>query len=138
MWLTHTIFIVGLLFERKAGWGGQRREDHRVGALLALRWLWPQTVLGGGAIIILAFAQPATLPYVLILASGLALAVPFAVATSRREFGRLLMRLGLGRLPEEIAPPPILRAIALPALEADAGSSPPKARLSECSKACGP
>lgn len=138
MWLTHTIFIVGLLFERKAGWGGQRREDHRVGALLALRWLWPQTVLGGGAIIILAFAQPATLPYVLIIASGLALAVPFAVATSRREFGRLLMRLGLGRLPEEIAPPPILRAIALPALEADAGSSPPKARLSECSKACGP
>jgi hypothetical protein len=57
---------------------------------------------------------------------------------SWHEFGRLLMRLGLGRLPEEIAPPPILRAIALPALDTAPASPPPKAGLSECSKACGP
>jgi membrane glycosyltransferase len=74
----------------------------------------------------------------LIFAGGLALAAPFAVVTSRSEFGSLLTRLGLGRLPEEIAPPPILRAIALPALEVAAISSPPEARLTECSKACGP
>jgi hypothetical protein len=48
------------------------------------------------------------------------------------------MRLGLGRLPEEIAPPPILRAIALPALGVAPASAPPKAGLPECSKACGP
>jgi membrane glycosyltransferase len=138
MWLAHTIFLGGLLLGRKTGWSGQKREDHRVPVALALRWLWPQTVLGWGAIIILAFAQPAALPYVLIIAGGLALAAPFAVVTSRSEFGRLLTRLGLGRLPEEIAPPPILRAIALPALDVAAISSPPEARLTECSKACGP
>jgi membrane glycosyltransferase len=64
--------------------------------------------------------------------------VPFAVVTSRREVGRLLTRLGLGRLPEEIAPPPILRDMALPALDIAAISPPPEARLTECSKACGP
>lgn len=138
MWLAHTIFLGSLLFGRNIGWSGQKREYHRVPAAVALRWLWPQTVLGWGAIIILAFAQPAALPYVLIIAGGLALAAPFAVVTSRSEFGRLLMRRGLGRLPEEIAPPPILRAIALPALDAAAISSPPEARLTECSKACGP
>jgi membrane glycosyltransferase len=138
MWLAHTIFLGGLLFGRTIGWSGQKREDHRVPAALALRWLWPQTVLGWGAIIILAFAQPAALPYVWIIAGGLALAAPFAVVTSRSEFGRLLTRLGLGRLPEEIAPPPILRAIGLPALDVAAISSPPEARLTECSKPCGP
>jgi membrane glycosyltransferase len=138
MWLTHTIFLGSLLFGRDIGWSGQKREHRRVPAALALRWLWPQTVVGWGAIIILAFAQPAALPYVVIIAGGLALAAPFAVVTSRSEFGRLLMRLRLGRLPEEIAPPPILRAIALPALDTAAIPSPPEARLTECSKACGP
>ena len=98
-----------------------------------------KTALGWGAIAILARTHPAALPYALIPAGGLALAVPFAMVSSRREFGRLLMRLGLGRLPEEIAPPPILRAIASAAIDAAPTSSPPlKAGLSECSKACGP
>jgi membrane glycosyltransferase len=39
-----------------------------------------------------------------------------AVLTASPAFGRLLMGSGIGRLPEETAPPPILRALALPAL----------------------
>lgn len=138
MGLAHTIFLGGLLFGCDIGWNGQRRDDHGVPVSLALRWLWPQAALGWGVIALLALTYPAALPYALIFAGGLALAVPFAVVTSRREFGRLLMRLGLGRLPEEIAPPPILRAIALPALGVAPASAPPKAGLPECSKACGP
>jgi hypothetical protein len=48
------------------------------------------------------------------------------------------MRARLVALPEEIAPPPILRAVGVPALEAAPAAPPPKAGLSECSKACGP
>ena len=138
VWLAHTIFLAGLVSGRETGWKGQRRDDHGVTVTLALRWLWPQTVLGWGVIALLALTQPAALPYALILACGPALAVPFAVVTSRRAFGRVLMRARLVALPEEIAPPPILRAIGPPALEAALAAPSPKAGLSECSKACGP
>jgi len=138
MSLAHTIFLAGLAFGREVGWKSQRRDDHEVTVPLALRWLWPQTLLGWGMLALLAVMQPAALPYALILAGGLALAVPFAVVTSRRAFGRLLMRARLVALPEEIAPSPILRAIGLPALEAAPAAPPPKVGLSECSKVCGP
>jgi membrane glycosyltransferase len=138
MWVAHTIFLAGLAFGRDRGWKSQRRDDHGVTVSLALRWLWPQTLLGWAAIALLAYTHPAALPYALVIACGPALAVPFAVVTSRREFGRLLMRAKLAALPEDIAPPPILRAIGLPTLAAAPPAPPPKAGLSECSKACGP
>ncbi len=147
MWLAHTIFLARLLLDREPAWGGQQRDEHAVPLSLAIRRLWPQVLLGWTAIAIVGLTHPAALPSVLVLAGGLALTVPFAVITSWPGFGRLLMRLGLGRLPEEIAPPPILRAVALPAL---AGAAPPigtasaiaatpsSPGLSECSPASGP
>lgn len=118
MWLAHTIFLARLAFGREIGWRGQARDEHAVPVALAVRMLWPQTLFGCGAILIVALTDPAALPYVLAVTAGPALAVPFAVVTSQRAFGRLLMRTRLAALPEEIAPPPILRAIGLPALAA--------------------
>ena len=50
MWFGHTMFLTGLLFGREIGWIGQTRDDHAVPLALALRNLWPHTLLGCGAL----------------------------------------------------------------------------------------
>ena len=46
LWISHTIFLFGLLFNREISWMGQVRDDHAVPLTLALRDLWPQTLVG--------------------------------------------------------------------------------------------
>ena len=46
LWFGHTFFLIGLLFGREIGWIGQTRDDHAVPFTLALRNLWPHTLLG--------------------------------------------------------------------------------------------
>jgi membrane glycosyltransferase len=116
MWFGHTIFLTGLLFGHEIGWIGQTRDDHAVPFALALRNLWPHTLLGCGVIGPLALTHPQAVPYSLFLAAGLALAIPLAVVTAFPAVGRTLARLGLGRLPEETAPPAALSLLALPAI----------------------
>ena len=120
LWFGHTMFLTGLLFGREIGWIGQTRDDHAVPFALALRNLWPHTLLGIGTIGILALTHPAAIPYALFLAGGPALAIPFAVVTAWPSVGRFLARVGVGRLPEETAPPAALDALALPAIAASA------------------
>jgi membrane glycosyltransferase len=117
-WLTHALFIAGMPFGYSIGWAGQTRDDHVVPWSEALRQLWPHTAIGVGALAILAATHPGAIPYALLLAGGPALSVPFAVLTSRPGFGAALTRIGIGRLPEETAPPPALATLALPALGA--------------------
>jgi membrane glycosyltransferase len=117
MWFGHTVFLVGLLFSREIGWIGQTRDDHAVPPPLALRSLWPHTLLGCGIIGTLAVTHPAAIPYALFLAAGLALAIPLAVFTALPSVGSTLACIGVGRLPEETAPPSALSALALPAIE---------------------
>ncbi len=57
LWLGHTIFLAGLLFGREIGWIGQTRDDHAVPFTLALHNLWPHTLLGWGALGLLAATQ---------------------------------------------------------------------------------
>ena len=118
MWVGHTLFLGGLLFGRTIGWIGQTRDDHAVPLSLAVHNLWPQALLGISTIGVLAVAAPSAIPYALFIAGGPLLAIPLAVITALPSTGRLLVRLGIGRLPEETAPPPPLRALALPAVEA--------------------
>ncbi len=120
MWFGHTIFLVGLLFGHEIGWIGQTRDDHAIPIALALRSLWPHTLLGCSAIGLLAIMQPAAIPYALFLAAGPALAIPLAVITAFPSIGSRLARLGIGRLPEETTPPAALHALALPAIESAA------------------
>jgi membrane glycosyltransferase len=118
MWVGHTLFLGGLLFGRTIGWIGQTRDDHAVPLSLAVHNLWPQALLGIATVTVLAFTAPSAIPYALFIAGGPLLAIPLAVLTAQPAAGRLLLRLGIGRLPEETAPPPPLRALALPAVEA--------------------
>jgi membrane glycosyltransferase len=125
MWLTHTIFLARILVGSAAGWTAQRRDDHRVGWPAAVDQLWPHTLLGVVTVATLAATVPAAIPYALLIAGGPLLAVPLAVVTARPDVGRLLARLGIGRLPEEVAPPPELRALAQPALTPPCGGPVP-------------
>jgi membrane glycosyltransferase len=117
LWFGHTIFLTGLLFGREIGWIGQTRDDHAVPFALALRNLWPHTLLGCTALGLLAMTQPAAIPYMLFLAGGPALAIPFAMMTASPRLGSLAARLGIGRLPEETTRPAVLLDLALPAIE---------------------
>jgi membrane glycosyltransferase len=116
MWVCHTLVLADVPFNRVLGWSEQVRESHAIAWSAALRKLWPQTVLGGATLAILAILQPAALPFVFVLlAGGLVLAVPLCVVTSWPWLGMAMARLGIGRLPEETAPPAPLRRLALPA-----------------------
>ena len=95
----------------------QTRDDHAVPFALAGRQLWPQTLLGLWTVIVLGLTVPAAIPYALFIAGGPLFAIPLAVITALPAAGRALLRIGLGRLPEETAPPPEITALALPAIE---------------------
>ena len=118
MWFCHTLFMVGILaFGRAIGWAGQVRDDHTVTWTESFRQLWPHALLGFGIFALLAATHPSGIPYALLLALGPALAIPMAVISAWPSVGRALTRLGIGRLPEETAPPAALTALALPALD---------------------
>ncbi len=117
MWASHTVFLLRLLLGRTVGWGAQTRDDHAVSWSLALRELWPQTLIGLAPVAVLAAAAPTALPWALFIAGGPLLSIPLAVATASPALGRRLVAIGLDRLPEEMAPPPELRALELPAIE---------------------
>jgi membrane glycosyltransferase len=118
MWFGHTLFLARMPFSRKVAWAAQMRDDHVVPLGLACRALWPHTLVGAGAILVLALTHPAMIPYALPLAAGLALSIPLAVITAQPSVSAMLMRWGIGRLPEETAAPVALDALALPALVA--------------------
>ncbi|MEA2852068.1 MAG: rane glycosyltransferase, partial [Rhodospirillaceae bacterium] len=83
MWVCHTLVLADVPFGRVLGWSEQVRESHAIAWSAALHKLWPQTVLGGATLAILAILQPAALPFVFVLlAGGLVLAVPLCVVTS--------------------------------------------------------
>jgi len=107
MWCAHTIFLVALVLGRGVSWGGQARDGHTVPVPLAVARLWPQTVLGWGVIAALALWAPAAIPCALLIAGGLALAVPLCVVTARRAAGLAAVRSGIGRLPEETGASPL-------------------------------
>jgi membrane glycosyltransferase len=120
MWFGHTMFLIRLLTGRKVGWTAQARDDHKVPWAIAARQLWPQTVLGWAALLLLGATVPTAIPYALFVAGGLAFSIPLAIATTMPEAGPAMVRIGLCQLPEETAPPPELTALALPAIEAAA------------------
>jgi membrane glycosyltransferase len=114
-WSSHTLFLGGLMRGRTVGWNAQVRHAHAVSLADALARLWPQTLTGWAVIGVLAWTNPSALPVALLIAGGLALAVPLAVASAAPGVGRVLAHLGIACLPEEIDRPDILLALA-PAL----------------------
>ncbi len=125
-WFAHSVFMASLIFGGSVGWGGQARDDHAVPVRDAVAALWPQTVLGCACLAALAVAAPAAIPYALLIAGGLALAVPLCIFTASPAVGAALTRAGIARLPEETAPSP-LDALGLKALAGRRSSPSPLA-----------
>lgn len=133
MSVAQTVFIAGLMTKRRLQWRPQWRPQMRfprsVGWATAARYLWPQTTLGLVWAAMLMVLAPATLPWAAPVLAGLVLAIPLAVVTSRPVVGRLLHRLGIGAMPEELAPTPEIAAVcprwrnAPPAVPIPAGAS---------------
>ena len=123
LWISHSIFMFGRLFNRDINWIGQVRDDHVVPFGLAMRDLWPQTLVGCLSTALVSFSQPWALPYILLLTGGPALAAPFATVTAWPMLGNFAARIGIGRLPEETATPEDLLELALPAITSE--SRPP-------------
>jgi membrane glycosyltransferase len=119
LWISHTIFLFGLLFNREISWMGQVRDDHAVPLTLALHDLWPQTLVGCASLGLVLASQPWASPYILLLAGGPALSVLFAVITAWPAIGGLAARMGIGRVPEETATPEDLLELALPAIKSE-------------------
>jgi membrane glycosyltransferase len=117
MWASHTLFLMRLLLGRTIDWGPQMRDDHAVPWSLAFRRFWPQTLIGLAPVLLLAAAAPEALPYALLIAGGPLVSIPFAVVTASPAVGRALVAMGIDRLPEELVPPPELRALKLAAVE---------------------
>jgi membrane glycosyltransferase len=119
MALTHTMFLCRLfLLGRGGAWNSQMREGHAVPWRLALATLWPHTLAGWAIVEIVARTAAVDGGYALMTAGGLALSVPFAVATASPSAGTFLARIRVGRIPEEAEPPTALVLLRLPALPA--------------------
>ena len=106
--LTQTLHVVTILSGRDSGWNAQRRDDGSVPFRVTAAQYRAHTLLGvalGG--IAWAVSWPLALwmsPVVL----GLALAIPLAAVTARRDVGLAMRQLGLLRIPEEMRPPDVL------------------------------
>jgi membrane glycosyltransferase len=116
----HTVFVSRLLTGRSISWMAQSRDTHEIPLVEAVSQYWPHTVAGLLVIGTIAWQAPALLPYALFAALGLAVAIPFAVATASLAIGAWCVRHGICQLPEERQPPPMLKALRLPVIEANA------------------
>src|SRR5262249_37723630 len=105
MWVSHTLFLAGLPFGKVVGWIGGVGDDHQVPWMTATAQFWPHALIGIGSVGLLAATHPSAIPYALLIAGGPLFAVPLAVLTALPAVGLALARVGIGRLPEETAPP---------------------------------
>jgi len=120
--LAQTIFIGGLFFGKRIRWDAQERDDRRVTLGEAAVGLWPQTLLGAAFLATLWTVAPAVLPWAAPVIAGLLLAVPVATVTALPGLGRIMRRLGLCAIPEELEMPEALRRTAKPIEVAAAGT----------------
>ncbi|MGZ5836325.1 MAG: glucans biosynthesis glucosyltransferase MdoH [Xanthobacteraceae bacterium] len=115
-WVSHTIQLTKLMLGAHVGWSAQARHAHSVPLAQAIVRFWPHTLIGLGCIGTLALNKPAAIPVMLLIAGGPLLAIPLAVLSAIPSVGRALIDCGLCCLPEERAPPEILRDMNVPAL----------------------
>ncbi|TLU72340.1 glucans biosynthesis glucosyltransferase MdoH [Lichenicoccus roseus] len=129
--LIQTGGVLSILAGRDSGWNAQRRDDGRVPWREVWRGYWRHMLFGLVLTAIAWTVSPALFLWMTPVLLGLVLAVPLAAITADRAPGLGLARLGLLRIPEEVATPPILaRANALAReLEATIPADPLEALL---------
>jgi membrane glycosyltransferase len=128
--LTQTIDVAAILLGRDSGWNAQRRDDGSIPLGVTARQYRRHTLMG----VLIGAAAWAVSPYLALwmlpVVLGLALAIPLAALTGRRDAGLALRRWGLLRTPEEVRPPAVLaRAASLSTSRVTAEAAPGIERL---------
>ena len=108
MAFSEAFFVGRLLTGRGLAWKPQARDGRGTSLAEALRRFWPLTL--AGAVVVLAFAQlaPGLLVWIVPVAAGPLLVVPFAWVMTRPALGRLLATSRFAAIPEERALAPVV------------------------------
>lgn len=117
--LFHSKFVLVTLLGRQVGWGAQQRSDEGTGWLEAFRFHGPGTLLAilwGAALFLFNrsffwWNTPIIIPLIL--------SAPLSVWSSRASMGRVLRKLGLFLIPEEVKQPPELKELQKGLLESE-------------------
>ncbi|QAU35470.1 glucans biosynthesis glucosyltransferase MdoH [Janthinobacterium sp. 17J80-10] len=103
--LFHSRFVLAALLGWRQGWKSPPREDAQTGWGEALRHHGWQALLGAAWGGLVAWLNPAFLPWLLPITGALVLAPLLSVWSSRVMPGRRAMQAGLFLIPEEVTPP---------------------------------
>ena len=116
MAVAHSVFIAGLVAGRTIGWSSQVRDGHSVPLPVAAGALWRQTLVGAGLAAWFAWTTPGIALLFVPFWGPLLLSAPFATFTAWPALGVAMTRARIAAVPEELAPPPDLLRLSLPAL----------------------
>jgi membrane glycosyltransferase len=108
MWF-HSKFVVLTLMGKQIKWGPQSRTDNETGWTQAIRMHGFSTLLALGWILGISSANPAVSIWLWPVAVALLLSIPLAVYSSRATLGRAFRRWRLFVIPEELAPPQVVK-----------------------------
>ena len=106
--LWHLRFVTTIVLGMSVSWGSQNRESDGTTWLYAFKRHWGHTLVGliwGGLVWML---QPAMFAWFIPVFSGMVLAIPISVFTSRSSWGWHARSLGLFLTPEETGQTPVL------------------------------
>lgn len=107
--LFHTQFVCAALMGRSIKWKSPLREDAATGWREAFGWHGLHMLLGIGWAALVYWLNPGFLWWLLPIVGAMALSGPISVYSSRGSVGRLLRRMKLLLIPEEIESPRELR-----------------------------
>ncbi len=112
MAFAETFFMSRLLTGRGLAWRSQARDGRGVSWAEATRRFWG--IMLAGAVVVVGFAQlaPGLLVWIVPVAAGPLLVIPFAWLTTRPWLGRALAGARFAAVPEErLAPPVVARSV---------------------------
>ena len=109
--LFNSKFVLLTLMGKQVGWGAQSRQETGTPWRVAISFHWGSTVLGLVWGIATFIINRTFFWWITPVLTGLILAIPLSVLTSRSSIGRAFRARGLLVIPEELNPPPELEWI---------------------------
>ena len=115
MWVSQTLFMIGAVFGKKAGWAIQNRDEASLSWSRAIKAFWGHTLIGLLLALPLVLTHPLALLPVALFLGGLWMAIPFAVFSAHPALGRVMQRRGWLATPDEVQPCAFIKALAVAA-----------------------